>query len=70
MKKTVSILIALIMLFSLAACGQSSTNENNETHVSAGESVQPSTESPEESTTPDFAPDNTEIPTDAGKILT
>lgn len=69
MKKTVSILIALMMLFSLAACGQSETNVNNETHAPSSESVQPSTESPEESTASDFAPDKTEIPTDAGKIL-
>lgn len=47
-KKAVSILVAVTMLFALAACGQSTTNENNETNMSTKEPVQASTEVPVE----------------------
>lgn len=69
MKKAVSILIALMMLFSLAACGQSAANGNNKAHTSAKEAVQQSTEALKKATAPDFAPDNTEAPEAAGKTL-
>lgn len=68
MKKAVSILVAVTMLFSLAACGQSNTNENNETNLSTNESVQLSTEAPDESEVPDntVAP---EVLVEGGKTL-
>lgn len=68
MKKVISILIAFMMIFSLAACGQSTTNENSEANTSTNESVQPSTEAPDESK----APDNSEAPevsAEGGKTL-
>lgn len=67
-KKAVSILVAVTMLFTLAACGQSTTNENNETNITTNESVQPSTEAPDESEVPDntVAP---EVPVEGGKTL-
>lgn len=56
MKKVISILMAITMIFSLAACGKTPTNENNEADSAANESVQKSTET-------------VEIPNEDGKIL-
>lgn len=47
-KRVISVLMVLMMIFSLAACGQSTTNENSEANTSTNESVQPSTEVPVE----------------------
>lgn len=44
MKKAVSILMVVMMIFSLAACGQSATNGNSKTNTTTNESVQPSSE--------------------------
>lgn len=68
MKKVISILIAFMMIFSLAACGQSTTNENSEANTSTNESVQPSTEAPDESKTPDNS-EASEVPVEGGKTL-
>lgn len=47
MKKVASILMAVVMSFSLAACGQTVSNENNETKSASNESVQADTEASE-----------------------
>ena len=39
MKKAVSILMAIMMIFSLAACVQTATNENSEANTQTNESV-------------------------------
>lgn len=44
MKKAISILIAVVMIFSLAACGQSDTSGNNKDDTSSRESAQTSPE--------------------------
>lgn len=42
MKKVISIVLAFMMVLTLAACGQSATNENSGDNVSSNESVQTS----------------------------
>lgn len=61
-KKIVSILMVLMMIFSLAACGQSAANENSRTNTPTNESVQPSTEVSNESKVPYLS-------TEGGKTL-
>lgn len=68
MKKLVSVFVAIMMLFSLAACGQSSTNENSGANTSTNESVQLSPEAPDESKTPNNS-ETPEVPVDGGKTL-
>lgn len=68
MKKLVSVFVAIMMLFSLAACGQSSTNENSGANTSTNESVQLSPEAPDESKTPNNS-EAPEVPVDGGKTL-
>lgn len=68
MKKLVSVFVAIMMLFSLAACGQSATNENSGANTSTNESVQPSTEAPDESKAPNNS-EAPEVPVDGGKTL-
>lgn len=67
-KKVISVLMVLMMIFSLAACGQSTTNENSEANTSTNESVQPSTEAPDESKAPDNS-ETPEVPVEGGKTL-
>lgn len=67
-KKVISGLMVLIMILSLAACGQSTTNENSEANTSTNESVQPSTEAPDESKAPDNS-EAPEVPAEGGKTL-
>ena len=67
-KKAVSILVAVMILFSLAACGQSATNENSEANTPTNESVQPSTEAPDESKVTDNTT-SPEVPGEGGKTL-
>ena len=62
MKKAVSILMAIMMIFSLAACGQTATNENSEANTPTNESVQPSTEVPDNT-------ESSEMPATDGKTL-
>lgn len=68
MKKVISVLMVLMIIFSLAACGQSTTNENSEANTSTNESVQPSTGTPDESKTP-YNSEASEVPVEGGKIL-
>lgn len=68
MKKLVSVFVAIMMLFSLAACGQSATNEKSGANTSTNESVQPSTEAPDESKAPDNS-EAPEVPVEGGKTL-
>lgn len=67
-KRVISVLMVLMMIFSLAACGQSTTNENSEANTSTNESVQPSTEASDESKAPDNS-EAPEVPAEGGKIL-
>ena len=62
MKKAVSILMAIMMIFSLAACGQTATNENSEANTPTNESVQPNTEVPDNT-------ESSEMPATDGKTL-
>ena len=68
MKKTIGFLMAVLMLFSLAACGQPATDESSGDNMSAIESVQ-SGSVPDESTVPTTTPDNAQTPADNGKTL-
>lgn len=61
-KKVVSILMVLMMIFSLAACGQSAANKNSRTNTPTNESVQSSTEVSNESKVQ-------YLPTEGGKTL-
>lgn len=70
-KKAVSILMAVTMIFSLAACGQTTTNENNEADSTSNESIQTNTETdietqvePSEKNT-----ETVEVPHEDGKTL-
>lgn len=67
-KRVISVLMVLMMIFSLAACGQSTINENSEANTSTNESVQPSTEASDESKAPDNS-EAPEVPAEGGKIL-
>ena len=67
-RKVISVLMVLMMIFSLAACGQSATNENSEANTPTNESVQPSTEVPDESKASDNT-ESSEMPTTDGKTL-
>lgn len=67
-KRVISVLMVLMMIFSLAACGQSTTNENSEANTSTNESVQPSTEASDESKAPDNS-EAPEVPAEGGKTL-
>ncbi len=71
MKKVASILMAFVIAFSLAACGQSATNENSGDNVSSNESVQ--TPSKADSQVPTESTENssqaTETPKEDGKTL-
>lgn len=68
MKKLVSVFLAIMLLFSLAACGQTTTNESKVESTPTNESVQPSTEAPDESKAPDSS-EAPEVPVDGGKTL-
>lgn len=67
-KRVISVLMVLMMIFSLAACGQSATNENSGANTSTNESMQPSTEAPDESKAPDNS-EAPEVPVEGGKTL-
>lgn len=67
-KKVISVLMVLMMIFSLAACGQSATNENSEANTPTNESLQPSAEVPDESKASDNT-ESSEMPVEDGKTL-
>lgn len=76
MKRVISILMTITMIFSLAACGQTTTNENNEADSTSNESVQTSTEADTETQAGSLESESTEegtetveVPHADGKIL-
>lgn len=76
MKKVVSILTAVMMIFSLAACGQTATNEGDEVNAVSDESVQTNTEAdtvtqaePSANEAAEESTETVEVPHENGKIL-
>ena len=70
-KRVISILMTITMIFSLAACGQTTTNENNEADSASNESIQTNTETDIE-TQAEPSEKNTEtveVPHEDGKTL-
>lgn len=69
MKKMISIFIAVMMLFSIAACGQSGANENYGSEAPSNEEEKIDPELPDESAVSDSTPDNNDVSEEKGKSL-
>lgn len=67
-KRVISILMTITMIFSLAACGETATNENNEADSASNESVQTNTEADTETQAGSLESESTEEGTETVEV--